>query len=194
MNSVKTVIKHVASLIALLIAFPGAALGGFGRFRAGYEFFAEAMALVPGLPGDYIRVAYYRLTLEKAPANWRISFGSTFAHREVRVEEGVYIGQYCILGRVEIGARSQIASGVQILSGSHQHQRAADGAIQPANQADFRRVKIGEDCWIGASAIVMADIGSGTTVGAGSVVTKPLPAGVTAVGSPARILQAPESQ
>jgi len=50
-------------------------------------------------------------------------------------------------------------------------------------------VAIGADCWIGAAAVIMADIGEGTTIGAGSVVTKPIPAGVVAVGSPARVIR-----
>jgi maltose O-acetyltransferase len=51
-------------------------------------------------------------------------------------------------------------------------------------------VVIGPDCWIGSSAIVMANVGSGTTIGAGSVVVKDIPAGVVAAGNPARIIRA----
>ena len=36
-------------------------------------------------------------------------------------------------------------------------------------------VTIGADCWIGAAAIVMADVGAGSTIGAGSVVSRPIP-------------------
>jgi acetyltransferase-like isoleucine patch superfamily enzyme len=34
----------------------------------------------------------------------------------------------------------------------------------------------------------MADVGAGSVIGAGSVVTSPIPAGVTAAGVPARVL------
>lgn len=52
-------------------------------------------------------------------------------------------------------------------------------------------VRIGNRCWIGAGAIILpgVTIGDGTVVGAGSVVTKDLPAGVVAVGNPCRILR-----
>lgn len=52
-------------------------------------------------------------------------------------------------------------------------------------------VVLGDGCSIGAGATVIEKcrIGAGTVVGAGAVVTKDLPAGVTAVGVPARIIK-----
>ena len=52
-------------------------------------------------------------------------------------------------------------------------------------------VRIGKNCWIGAGAIILPGItiGDNTVVGAGSVVTKDLPANVVAVGNPCRILR-----
>lgn len=52
-------------------------------------------------------------------------------------------------------------------------------------------VHIGRDCWIGAGAIILPGItiGENTVVGAGSVVTKDLPANVVAVGNPCRVLR-----
>lgn len=144
---------------------------------------------MPGLPGDYLRVGYYTLTLRRCSLYTRVSFGSFFAQSSSTVGGGVYIGAYCVLGSCSLGDRTQIASHVQILSGGHQHSRATDGRILSANETNFTPVTIGEDCWIGASAIVMADVGPRTTVGAGAVVTRPLPAGVVAVGNPARMLE-----
>lgn len=53
-------------------------------------------------------------------------------------------------------------------------------------------VHIGKNCWIGASALIMPGItiGDNTVVGAGSVVTKDLPANVVAVGNPCHVLRA----
>jgi acetyltransferase-like isoleucine patch superfamily enzyme len=101
----------------------------------------------------------------------------------------VYIGSYCILGKTVIGGRTQIASGVQILSGRHQHPRDPSGQISGAEHGAFVPVAIGADCWIGAAAIVMADVGAGSTVGAGPVVSRPIPAGSVAVGNPARVIK-----
>jgi acetyltransferase-like isoleucine patch superfamily enzyme len=42
---------------------------------------------------------------------------------------------------------------------------------------------------VGSAAVVLADVGAGTVVGAGSVVTKPLPPMVVAAGVPARVIR-----
>lgn len=184
----KSFLKALFELIAAALTLPAAVACGFGRVAEVYRFFAHAYALVPGLPGDYLRVGYYRLTLQGFGKGSRIQFGSYFAHAQARVGEGVYIGAMNILGRVDLGNGCQIASGVQILSGKGQHVRQADGSLSGSEDGVFETVHIGSNCWIGAGCIVMADVGDRTTVGAGSVVTRPLPADCTAVGSPAHPL------
>ena len=181
-------IKRVVQGVAFLLATPAIVLCGFGRLRFLYIVFAQLYALAPGIPGDYLRIAFYRGTLEKCSLNSRVSFGTFFAHPEARVGERVYIGSYCVLGRVHIGEGTQIASSVQVLSGKRQHARDSEGRISGAEHGAFTTVSIGSDCWIGAAAIVMADIGNHTTIGAGAVVTKPIPANSTAVGNPARVI------
>jgi acetyltransferase-like isoleucine patch superfamily enzyme len=50
-------------------------------------------------------------------------------------------------------------------------------------------VRIGADCWIGGGAIIMADVGPNTIIGAGAVVTRAIPANVIAAGVPARVIK-----
>ncbi|MBQ9851264.1 MAG: sugar O-acetyltransferase [Clostridia bacterium] len=52
-------------------------------------------------------------------------------------------------------------------------------------------IHIGRNCWIGAGALIMpgVTIGDNTVIGAGSVVTKDIPANVVAVGNPCRVLR-----
>ncbi len=185
----KPALKAILNGVFLALAFPMALLSLFGRIELIYVFFAQYCALVPGAPGDYLRIAYYKLTLEECALESRIQFGSFFAHPQARIGRLVYIGSYCILGRTRIGDRTQIASSVQILSGAHQHVRDKEGNILGSDHGAFESIAIGENCWIGAGAIVMADVGAGCTIGAGSVVTKPVPSGSVAVGSPARVVR-----
>ena len=184
----KTILKKFLHAIFLAIAFPLALSSGFGRLAPAYSFWAQSCALAPGLPGDYLRIAYYRLTLEECSVESRIQFGSFFAHPQARVARGVYIGSYCVLGRTSIGERTQIGSGVQVLSGKHQHPRDAEGRIMGSERGIFEMVGIGADCWIGSGAILLAEVGSGSTIGAGSVVVHPVPAGSIAAGNPARVV------
>lgn len=52
-------------------------------------------------------------------------------------------------------------------------------------------VHIGKNCWLGAGVLVMpgVTIGDNSVIGAGSVVTKDIPANLVAVGNPCRILR-----
>ena len=52
-------------------------------------------------------------------------------------------------------------------------------------------VRIGRNCWLGAGVIVMpgVTIGDNSVIGAGSVVTKDIPANVVAVGNPCRVMR-----
>jgi acetyltransferase-like isoleucine patch superfamily enzyme len=71
-------------------------------------------------------------------------------------------------------------------------------AVQPRNRpvatihdqpGKLRKVRIGRGSWIGSNAVVLADVGRDTIVGAGAVVTHPLPDRVIAAGVPARVVR-----
>ena len=186
MKLVKLSIKRLFQGIALVLAFPAAALTLFGRLKPVYTFFAQSFALGPGLPGSYLRAAYYKMTLHKSSLDVTLAFGTYFVQPDTVLERGVSIGAYCVIGRSSIGARSQIASHVLMPSGRRQHVRSADGTL---SETIHDRTCIGADCWIGDGAVVMADLGERVTVGAGAVVTRPVAAGSVVVGNPARPIQ-----
>nr|WP_307991556.1 sugar O-acetyltransferase [uncultured Niameybacter sp.] len=52
-------------------------------------------------------------------------------------------------------------------------------------------VRIGNNVWIGAGAVILPGItiGDNSVIGAGSIVTKDIPANVVAVGNPCRVLR-----
>lgn len=90
---------------------------------------------------------------------------------------------------ITVGARTLIGPNCGFFSGSHPTDpKVRNGTNGPEDGAP---INIGEDCWFGGNCIVLAGvtIGNGTTIGAGSVVTKDIPAGVVAVGNPARVLR-----
>lgn len=176
--------------VASLLVLPAAGIAMFGRFHAGFEFSAQALALIPGLVGSYLRVAYYSMTLEGCGRDIHINIGSYFAHPQASIGARVGIGSYCVLGQVQLGDRTLVASGVQILSGDRQHARDAEGRLTDEGRI-FRQVKIGPDCWIGASSVIMADLGASVTVAAGSVVSKDVGSGATVAGNPSRFVRPP---
>ncbi len=184
----KMLLKRSLQALFLLLSLPLAAIAGFGHWAGGFRFSAHVCALAPGILGDYLRIAYYKLTLKCCSLDSRIEFGSFFAHSNASVGKGVYIGAYCVLGKCSIGDRTQVATHVQVLSGRRQHSRDSAWNISGAEVGEFEQIRIGAECWIGASAVVMASVGAGTTIGAGAVVVKPVEAHVVAVGNPARVL------
>ena len=177
--------KRTVQALALVAAFPCALLTGFGHLQPMFTIFSQLLALGPGLPGDYLRSAYYKLTLRECSIDTRISFGTYFVRRESAVGRLVAIGGYCVIGGAMIGPGTQIGSHVLIPGGGHQHSRDESGDL---TQTTHDEITIGSRCWIGDGAILMADIGEDSTIGAGAVVVKPIPSGVVAVGNPARPL------
>jgi maltose O-acetyltransferase len=88
---------------------------------------------------------------------------------------------------VTIGSDVQIGPNVQLLTPAHElgteRRRAGWERAAP--------VTIGDNVWLGGGVIVCpgVTVGENTVVGAGAVVTKDLPAGVLAVGNPARVIR-----
>lgn len=88
---------------------------------------------------------------------------------------------------ITLGADVQIGPNVQLLTPTHE----LDPARRRAGWERALPVTIGDNVWLGGGVIVCpgVTIGPDTVVGAGSVVTRDLPAGVLAVGNPARVVR-----
>ena len=88
---------------------------------------------------------------------------------------------------IYVGDRTKLGPGVIIATAGHP---ILPELRQKAMQYNMP-VRIGSNCWLGAGVIVLpgVNIGDNTVVGAGSVVTKDLPANVVAVGNPCRVLR-----
>lgn len=190
----RAVLTKLFNGVALVLVVPLAAtcwitsaigLGGTETFR----FWGQFLALLPGLPGAYLRRAYYRLTLDGCASDCHIGFGALFAHRDSRVGSGVYIGNYAMLGKVDLHDDCLIGSRTSILSGQNQHRLSPDGRWLPSDLDDFVTVTVGTNAWIGEAAVIMADVGRGAAVSAGSVVSNPLPEFVVVAGNPARFVR-----
>jgi maltose O-acetyltransferase len=108
----------------------------------------------------------------------------------VTIGAGTFVNYDCLMldvAPVAIGASCQIATRVQLLTATHpidpQPRRVGWESAEP--------IVVGDNVWLGGGAILCpgVSIGDDTVVGAGAVVTRSLPAGVVAVGTPARILR-----
>ena len=105
----------------------------------------------------------------------------------IRLGDGVFLNFNCIIldvVEVTIGDRTQIGPAVQIYAADHPR----DAETRRAGLEFGRPVRIGCDVWIGGGAILLpgVTVGDGAVIGAGSVVTRDVPAGATVTGNPAR--------
>jgi maltose O-acetyltransferase len=88
---------------------------------------------------------------------------------------------------IRIGGAWQLATRVQLLTATH----PIDPEPRRLGWESADPITIGDNVWLGGGAIVCpgVTIGDDTVVGAGAVVTRDLPAGVVAVGAPARVVR-----
>lgn len=147
----------------------------------------QLLALVPGIPGQYLRRAFLRRALAHCDPSATIEFGTVFSQAGARIDEHAYVGPRCHLGLVHLERDVLVAAGVHIPSGPDTHgidDLSTPIRLQPGR---LRMVRIGAGTWIGSGAVVMADVGCDAVIGAGSIVTHALPDRVIAAGSPARV-------
>jgi virginiamycin A acetyltransferase len=141
-----------------------------------------------GVGGEYLRRMLLRRIVARIGKNVVISFGSILTKPSAQVADGVYIGSYCLLGDVRIGENTLIADHVCIPSGSRQHGLDRLDVPVRDQEGEFQTVRIGCDCWIGSSAVILAEVGNHCVIGAGSVVTKPVGDYEIVAGNPARVI------
>ena len=175
------------------------------RMLAGDLYITDAEILADQVRSQELMAAYNAAQPADASGRRRLLeelLGSIGAETEIRppfyVDYGsrITIGARCFanfglvaldVAPITIGDDVQIGPNVQLLTPTHPvaagPRRAKWESAQP--------ITIGDNVWLGGGVIVLpgVSIGPDTVVGAGSVVTQDLPAGVLAVGTPARIIR-----
>lgn len=189
----KAALKSIVEALALALVLPGVMLyrieGAILGPERGFPGWSQALALIPGLPGVFLRRAFYRLVLPRCDADACLGFGTIVSHPTAEIGRSVYVGAYCCLGAVTLEDDVLIGSHVSIMNGSGQH--GIDRLDIPIREqpGSWPRVTVGQDSWIGDRAVVMADVGRHCVIGAGAVVSSPIPDLAIAVGVPARVIR-----
>jgi maltose O-acetyltransferase len=108
----------------------------------------------------------------------------------IRIGARTFVNFNCTMldgAPISVGDECLIASGVQLITATH----PIDPVVRRAASEQALPVTIEDGVWLAAGAIVCpgVSIGENTVVGAGSIVTRSLPAGVVAYGNPARVIR-----
>lgn len=106
----------------------------------------------------------------------------------IYIGEGSYINFNCNFvddGRITIGKAVMFGPAVTIATVGHPISPDMRGYMYTAP------VVIGDNCWIGAGAVICpgVTIGENSVIGAGSVVTKDIPANTVAAGNPCQVIR-----
>lgn len=117
-------------------------------------------------------------------------FHANWGGRHVHFGDAVYANFNLTLvddTHIYVGSKTMFGPNVTVATAGHP---VLPSLREKAYQFNLP-VHIGENCWIGAGAILLpgVTVGDNTVIGAGSVVTKDIPANVVAVGNPCRVLR-----
>ena len=189
----RSVLKRALDAVAQVLVLPFVGLHALLRLASRrpdplFQAFSQFFSLAPGLPGDYLRRAFYRLTIRSCAEECSIQFGTIFATSDVSIGYGVYVGANCNIGHCSIGDDTLLGSNVTILSGKRQHNFARLDVPIRFQGGEYRSLSIGRDVWIGNGAIVAEDIGDQAVVAAGAVVVKPVEPRSIVGGNPATVI------
>lgn len=110
--------------------------------------------------------------------------------RHVHFGRGVYANFNLTMvddTHIYVGDYTMFAPNVTLATGTH----PVDPSLREKGYQYNLPINIGKCCWIGAGAVILpgVTIGDNTVVGAGSVVTRDLPANVVAFGNPCRVVR-----
>ncbi|QCC78633.1 sugar O-acetyltransferase [Nocardioides daphniae] len=175
------------------------------RMLAGQPYVADSTVQELTDRGQRAAVAYNAASPTDAEARRALLeelFGQVGEDVEVRSPVHVDLGTRISLGdrtfvnfglvaldvaEIRIGADVQIGPNVQLLTPLH----PLDAEQRRQKWEGGAPITIGDNVWLGGGVIVCpgVTIGADTVVGAGSVVAKDLPAGVLAVGNPAKVIR-----
>jgi len=126
---------------------------------------AEAVGKVPLFFGYRVRQRFYGELLAECGQDLEINFGATVAEPATRIGDRVWVGTGSYLDLVNIGDEVLIGPHVTILAGGGYHRTdRVDLPIRRQGNYPLVPTAIGTGAWIGAGAVLLADVGEDPVV------------------------------
>ncbi len=123
----------------------------------------------------------------------RIVSSARIVTTNISIGHDTFIGHQALItgnevARIHIGDNVDIAPRVVILSGTHDIDMVGPHSAGPGKGME---VRIGDGVWVGANSTIVpgVTIGTKSIIGAGSVVSRDIPAFCIAVGNPCRLIK-----
>lgn len=162
-----------------------------------YYFFAQH------LPASYrfqpfgkmakkIRAVSCKYLFRRCGLNINVEKGANFyTGWEIEIGDNSSLGINCMIPYdLKVGKDVMMGPYVVIIGDNHRFDNL-DLPMRLQGTQEYPPVRIGDDVWIGARAIILPGltIGNGAIIGAGSVVTKDVPPYAICAGNPAKIIR-----
>lgn len=146
----------------------------------------------------FFRNTYWRIRLHRLGRDSNIyAYARLHAPRGIDIGDNVTINDFVHIwgaGGVTIGNNTLIAANTTITSQTHDKDAIKSDKLYRETMI-FRRVRIGNNVWIGSGAIILpgVTIGDNSIIGAGAIVTKDIPPNSIAIGTPAKAIKTIEN-
>ncbi len=173
----------------------GGALGSVANKRLNrkhlyFPYLSEMLAAIPFAFGWKLRRAVYARILPQIGKDVVLHSGVVIEDARTTFGDDIWVSVGCYIDYAIIEDHVLIGQHVVLLAGKGHHSiDRLDISIKQQGNPPKEPITIGHGAWIGANATVMANVGNDAIVGAGSVVTKPVPPFAIVAGNPARIIR-----
>lgn len=187
--------RPIARAYNRIISRTGGIVGSIAKKRVNrgklfFPYLSEVLSLVPFGLGWKLRATVYRKMLPRFGDDVVLHHGVTIEDPRCEFGNDIWVSIGTHIGYAIIEDHALIGQNAVILAGGRQHNMdKVDVPIKLQGNPPNYPVTIARGAWIGANSTIMADVGHDAVVGAGAVVTKPVPPLAIVGGNPAKVIR-----
>jgi acetyltransferase-like isoleucine patch superfamily enzyme len=188
LSSTEKKLMKIVGYLSLPFLYPFVWLAKLSS-ETGFRTISEFLSLIPFAIGIIVRYEFYKRTLRSCGENVFINFGTVFYYRDISMGSNIDLGMYCGIHHCDFGNNVMVADGCHLLSGSRYHNFDRTDIPMTHQAGKMKRIRIGNDVWIGVNSVIMDDISEGCVVGAGSVIREKVEPFSVVVANPTTIIK-----